>query len=94
MKICRFRRQVDDIVRVGLAANDSELFDLTAAGITRLEPLLEGENPLERLAQLASQSLPRVAISEAAFCAPVERQEIWAAGVTYLRSKAARMEGL
>ena len=25
-------------------------------------------------------------------CAPVERQEVWAAGVTYLRSKTARME--
>ena len=24
--------------------------------------------------------------------APVERQEVWAAGVTYLRSKTARME--
>jgi 2-dehydro-3-deoxy-D-arabinonate dehydratase len=25
-------------------------------------------------------------------CAPAERQEVWAAGVTYLRSKTARME--
>jgi 2-dehydro-3-deoxy-D-arabinonate dehydratase len=36
--------------------------------------------------------LPRVALAEVQLCAPVERQEIWAAGVTYLRSKTARME--
>ncbi len=30
--------------------------------------------------------------SEVTWCAAVERQEVWAAGVTYLRSKAARME--
>ena len=92
MKICRFKRSADDIVRVGLAADGSELFDLTAAGITRLEPLLESQNRLERLTQLASEGLPRFPISQALWCAPVERQEIWAAGVTYLRSKAARME--
>ena len=31
-------------------------------------------------------------MSEVQLCAPVERQEVWAAGVTYLRSKTARME--
>ena len=31
-------------------------------------------------------------ISDVSLCAPVERQEVWAAGVTYLRSKTARME--
>jgi 2-dehydro-3-deoxy-D-arabinonate dehydratase len=36
--------------------------------------------------------LPRVPLGEVRLLAPVERQEVWAAGVTYLRSKAARME--
>ena len=31
-------------------------------------------------------------MSDVKFRAPVERQEVWAAGVTYLRSKTARME--
>jgi 2-dehydro-3-deoxy-D-arabinonate dehydratase len=31
-------------------------------------------------------------VQEVKLLAPVERQEIWAAGVTYLRSKKARME--
>jgi 2-dehydro-3-deoxy-D-arabinonate dehydratase len=92
MKICRFKRSADDIARVGLAADAVDLFDLTPAGITELEPLLESENPSERLTQIASKGLPRFPIAQATWCAPVERQEIWAAGVTYLRSKAARME--
>jgi len=33
-----------------------------------------------------------VALSDVRLFAPVEGQEVWAAGVTYLRSKAARME--
>jgi 2-dehydro-3-deoxy-D-arabinonate dehydratase len=40
----------------------------------------------------AHRTLPRLALAEIQLCAPVERQEIWAAGVTYLRSKTARME--
>src|SRR5262249_19886837 len=31
-------------------------------------------------------------VAETRLCTPLERQEIWAAGVTYLRSKKARME--
>ena len=92
MKICRFRRKGDAVVRAGLAANETELFDLTPAGITRLAQLLDSPNPLEQLKQLSSAALPRISIAEALFCAPVESQEVWAAGVTYLRSKAARME--
>ena len=91
MKICRFKIRTDE-VRVGLVADDSTLLDLTPAGITQMFPLLEGENPIAQLNQLAQQNLPRVALAEVQLLAPVERQEIWAAGVTYLRSKTARME--
>jgi 2-dehydro-3-deoxy-D-arabinonate dehydratase len=44
------------------------------------------------LASLAGQNLPRHALSEVRLLAPVEQQEVWAVGVTYLRSKKARME--
>src|ERR1017187_10393035 len=91
MKICRFKTKTDAI-RVGLVADDSTLLDLTPAGITELSPLLEGENPVAQLNQLARQNLPRVALAEVQLLAPMERQEVWAAGVTYLRSKTARME--
>jgi 2-dehydro-3-deoxy-D-arabinonate dehydratase len=91
MKICRFKTKTD-AVHVGLVADNSTLLDLTPAGITELFPLLESENPVAQLHQLAKNNLPRVALAEVKLLAPVERQEIWAAGVTYLRSKTARME--
>ncbi|HEY5042093.1 MAG TPA: fumarylacetoacetate hydrolase family protein [Verrucomicrobiae bacterium] len=71
---------------------DSKLIDLSAAGITYLTPLLEAENPLALVRHIAGANLPRIALSEIQLLAPVGRQEVWAAGVTYLRSKAARME--
>jgi 2-dehydro-3-deoxy-D-arabinonate dehydratase len=91
MRLCRFKNKTDE-VRIGLVADHSALLDLTPAGITELMPLFESENPVPQLQQLATNNLPRVALAEVKLLAPVERQEVWAAGVTYLRSKTARME--
>ena len=91
MRICRFKNGQGQI-RAGLVVDDFTLWDLTPTGITHLQPLLESGDPLAQLNQIEKQNLPRVALSEVQLCAPVERQEIWAAGVTYLRSKTARME--
>lgn len=91
MKICRFKNKSEE-VRIGLVTDDATLLDLTPAGLTRLQPLLESADPVAELNQITTSSLPRVLLSQAKLCAPVERQEVWAAGVTYLRSKTARME--
>jgi 2-dehydro-3-deoxy-D-arabinonate dehydratase len=91
MKLCRFKNKTDAI-RIGLVTNNSTLLDLTPAGITQMFPLLEKDDALVQLTDLAKGNLPRLALSEVTLCAPVERQEVWAAGVTYLRSKTARME--
>jgi 2-dehydro-3-deoxy-D-arabinonate dehydratase len=60
--------------------------------VTQLEALLEADDPMTLLDQCARKKLPRLPLAEIQLCAPVERQEVWAAGVTYLRSKRARME--
>jgi 2-dehydro-3-deoxy-D-arabinonate dehydratase len=91
MNLCRFKTKTDEVC-VGLVLDNSTLLDLTPAGITQLFPLLEGENPVAQLNQFARQNLPRVALANVQLLVPVERQEVWAAGVTYLRSKTARME--
>jgi 2-dehydro-3-deoxy-D-arabinonate dehydratase len=91
MKICRFKNKTDE-VHIGLVADNSTLLDLTTAGITQLSALLESENPAAQLNLLAGKNLPRIALAGVKLLAPVERQEVWAAGVTYLRSKTARME--
>ncbi len=91
MKLCRFTSG-SEAVRIGLVETEATIKDLSAAGITCLENLLEDENRVEHLNELEKMDLPRVAMDEAGLLAPIERQEVWAAGVTYLRSKKARME--
>jgi 2-dehydro-3-deoxy-D-arabinonate dehydratase len=91
MRICRFTERPGDI-RVGLVVTDATLLDLTAAGITRMQPLLEADDPVGRCRKVMKERLPELALSHVRLCAPVESQEVWAAGVTYLRSKKARME--
>jgi 2-dehydro-3-deoxy-D-arabinonate dehydratase len=90
-RICRFTSGTSDI-RIGLVDEASQVRDLSAAGVDRFEQLLEDDDPAAMLGRLAIDSLPAVPLSSVQLCAPVERQEVWAAGVTYLRSKVARME--
>ena len=71
--------------------DDDAVLDLTA-GVGEIEPLLESDDLVPRLASLAKQNLPRHPLRDIRLRTPVERQEVWAAGVTYLRSKKARME--
>jgi 2-dehydro-3-deoxy-D-arabinonate dehydratase len=91
MRLCRFKHHGQE-ARIGLVMEDSALLDLTAAGLTEMTPLLEVEDPSAELQQLAQKNPRRLPLSEIQLLAPVEWQEVWAAGVTYLRSKAARME--
>src|SRR4051794_23098060 len=90
MKLCRFTGE-DGGPRIGLLEEESVL-DLSAAGITSLSELLEHESPLGVLAEVDCAKVKQLKMSEVKLLAPIERQEVWAAGVTYLRSKAARME--
>ena len=92
MKLCRFRSPATPWPAVGLLVDDATLLDLTGAGVTSLAALLDAVDLSARLASLAKLSLRRVPLSEVTLLAPVEQQEVWAAGVTYLRSKKARME--
>jgi 2-dehydro-3-deoxy-D-arabinonate dehydratase len=91
MQLCRFTRP-QTRPRVGLRLPDA-VVDLSAEGIDRLSSLLEFDGLLPQLTAMATSSnLPRYPLSEVTLLAPVEEQEVWAVGVTYLRSKKARME--
>src|SRR5665213_2780715 len=94
MKLCRFKNKEnkDHAVRIGLVNGDSTVTDLTAAGIEKLTRMLDAEEPVALVGQLAKLNLPRLPLAEIQLLAPVGWQEVWAAGVTYLRSKTARME--
>jgi 2-dehydro-3-deoxy-D-arabinonate dehydratase len=91
VKICRFLAG-DSAVRVGFVDDDAAVVDLTPAGITTLSRVLESTDPVALLNGIDRAALPRFAIADVVLRPPIERQEVWAAGVTYLRSKTARME--
>ena len=91
MKICRFLAG-DTAVRIGLVDDDAHVLDLTPAGITTLSQVLESADPVALLNGTDRKALPRYGMCGRDAAPPVERQEVWAAGVTYLRSKTARME--
>ena len=57
----------------------------------RLADILERDDPAATARDLARHDM-RVPLAEAVLVAPIDRQEVWAAGVTYKRSKTARME--
>ena len=99
MKLCRFwnpnrpHRGDSDQVCVGLLLDETTVLDLTPAGWPLIGGLLEFDDIVPQLEAISKQGdLPRHALADLALLSPVEGQEVWAAGVTYLRSKKARME--
>jgi 2-dehydro-3-deoxy-D-arabinonate dehydratase len=91
MKLCRFQYETDR-PRIGLVTDEGSVLDLSAEGIDRLTSLFEFEGLAAQLGSLGAQNLPRHPLPAVALLAPIEQQEVWAVGVTYLRSKKARME--
>src|SRR5690349_18556624 len=91
MNLCRFKTDSASDVRVGLVANDQSVIDLAAAGIQRMNQLLDRSDLTGELLRLSRAGLPEHPISNVQLLTPVEAQEVWAAGVTYLRSKEARI---
>jgi len=56
------------------------------------DSLLSREDLREFLSALIQKETPSADFHAAKVLAPIERQEVWAAGVTYYRSRGARME--
>jgi 2-dehydro-3-deoxy-D-arabinonate dehydratase len=91
MKLCRFQT-TDGHVRIGSIFEETTVLDLSAAGVEQLEELLEAENLSSQMSRLVNQTHTRYGVRNVKLLPPVDRQEVWAAGVTYQRSKTARME--
>jgi 2-dehydro-3-deoxy-D-arabinonate dehydratase len=57
-----------------------------------LSEILEHPDPRRRIAELIDADVQPLALADVTLLAPIDSQEVWAAGVTYKRSKTARME--
>jgi 2-dehydro-3-deoxy-D-arabinonate dehydratase len=73
-------------------ASTLAVFDLTDAGVRRMHDLIERPDLADELMRLSQAGLPAHSLDSVRLLTPVESQEVWAAGVTYFRSKQARME--
>ncbi len=90
-KLCRFRSP-QNVICVGMLSHgETSIIDLSSLGEC-ITSLLNIPGYIEKLLQYQNVDLLHYDVSEVKLLAPIERQEVWAAGVTYLRSKTARME--
>jgi len=90
LKLCRFEIASASGVRIGLIENEMVL-DLTNVGVRRMKDVLERTDLMDELMRLSRAGSAKYAAGDVTLVTPVESQEVWAAGVTYLRSKEARM---
>ena len=91
-KLCRFQ-QDGGRPMVGVITELGAVSDLGYAGISAITEVLEAHDPVAKVDEaLGDENLPAYPLSDVTLLSPIEGQEVWAAGVTYLRSKSARME--
>jgi 2-dehydro-3-deoxy-D-arabinonate dehydratase len=87
MQLCKVRRATNEVVPGILA--DGRVRLLRSDGTHRtLSDVLHAPDPAALARSLAGEESFRV--GDVTLLAPVDRQEVWAAGVTYQRSKVAR----
>jgi 2-dehydro-3-deoxy-D-arabinonate dehydratase len=84
MQLCKVQLRNGEI-RVGLVADGSARL-LTA---TSLSDVLHADDPARAANSLLAGAAP-VPLADLTLLAPVDQQEVWAAGVTYKRSREAR----
>ena len=90
MNICRFTPG-EGLPCVGLVEKNRVL-DLSAVGAVSLTAILEARDPVGVVKRLRAKRPPARKFSAVRLLPPLEGHEVWAAGVTYQRSKAARMD--
>jgi 2-dehydro-3-deoxy-D-arabinonate dehydratase len=91
MKLAKYRLPTGQI-GVGRVDADHLLpLDLSGGQYRSLFEILEAENPYEVVEFLVQHDEP-ISLEELSLLPPIDQQEVWAAGVTYKRSKTARME--
>ncbi len=93
MKLAKIRLADGDIAVALIEGNDVRLLDLTQVeNCHYLSDILHAPDPLGLAKFLVDPNSAPIAADSVKFLAPIDGQEIWAAGVTYKRSQVARME--
>ncbi len=95
MKLAKVRF-ADGTLRVAVVdtdANEARVLDLTQVeNCHSLADVLHSPDPAGLATFLIDPNVAPLELSSVSCVAPIDRQEVWAAGVTYKRSQTARME--
>ncbi len=91
MQLCKYQLETGE-TGAGVVADDHvRPLTLDATGEVRtLSDVLHAENPRRIAQELLGESGDRWPLEDVTLLAPIDQQEVWAAGVTYKRSQEAR----
>jgi 2-dehydro-3-deoxy-D-arabinonate dehydratase len=91
MQLCKLQLESGE-VRVGAVAEDHvRLLDIQDyVGMRSLSDILHSDDPVAVAHGLIDDSARQLPLRETTLLAPLDHQEVWAAGVTYKRSQEAR----
>jgi 2-dehydro-3-deoxy-D-arabinonate dehydratase len=93
VKLARIRRKDGTQTVAAVNADSIQPLDLTQVdGCHSLSDILHAEDPSGLARFLLRPGTLPVPLDDVEFLAPIDNQEVWAAGVTYKRSQVARME--
>ena len=85
-------RQSDGQARVAIVEGDSVAILADSPDYPTLSAILEAPEPAAVASSLAGKGARYVSLASVSLLAPLDAQEVWAAGVTYRRSQMARMD--
>src|SRR5438309_2198235 len=91
MQLCKAQKE-DGTTGVGVVADGHVRFLALEdyVGMKSLSDILYSDDPLTAARDLLDVNARPFALDDVTLLAPVDRQEVWAAGVTYVRSREAR----
>jgi 2-dehydro-3-deoxy-D-arabinonate dehydratase len=91
MQLCKVQLETGEIGAGILADGNVRLLDLKDySGMRTLSDVLHSDDPGRVASSLLDDAAPRLSMHDVTLLAPLDRQEVWAAGVTYKRSQEAR----
>ena len=89
MKLAKIR--VDGREGVGVVEGEAVTPLMASEEFPTFAAILESTEPAAVVRSLLDAKAPRRPLASVTLLAPIDRQEVWAAGVTYRRSQVARM---
>ncbi len=90
MKLVKCQTATGEVLVAQLDGEMVRPLSFDDSACSTLADIIESDNPSETAASLVSDQ--ELALTEVTLLAPIDQQEVWAAGVTYKRSQTARME--